>query len=144
MKFIGKLLVITALLAGFNLQQIANAAPASLTNSSQSGKDTAKGNVTTRSHLQAGNSKAKVPEAKSESANAATAAIAGNPSSQININSADAEQLAQFLSGIGRKKAEAIVNYREQFGPFTDAEQLLEVPGIGPSFLERNNARLKM
>ncbi|CNL39156.1 ComEA family DNA-binding protein [Yersinia proxima] len=136
MKFIGKLLVITALLAGFNIPPLAYAAPNSsqdkVLNPSVPGKATTKVNAVS-----------KIPEKATHDKMVVTA-TAGNLPSQININSADAEELAQSLSGIGRKKAEAIVNYREQFGFFTDAEQLLEVPGIGPSFLERNRTKLKM
>ncbi|EMU5279326.1 ComEA family DNA-binding protein [Yersinia enterocolitica] len=136
MKFIGKLFVITTLLAGFNIQPLAYAAPSSsegkILNPSVPGKATTKANTVS-----------KTPEKATHDKMVVTA-TAGNLQSQININSADAEQLAQSLSGIGRKKAEAIVNYREQFGFFTDAEQLLEVPGIGPSFLERNRSKLRM
>ncbi|TQI79220.1 competence protein ComEA [Serratia fonticola] len=63
---------------------------------------------------------------------------------QVSINQADAEELASVLNGVGLKKAEAIVRYREQNGPFTEVEQLQEVPGIGPSLVERNRKRLKM
>ncbi|ENC7788687.1 ComEA family DNA-binding protein [Yersinia enterocolitica] len=136
MKFIGKLFVITTLLAGFNIQPLAYAAPSSsegkILNPSVPGKATTKANTVS-----------KTPEKATHDKMVVTA-TAGNLQSQININSADAEELAQSLSGIGRKKAEAIVNYREQFGFFTDAEQLLEVPGIGPSFLERNRSKLRM
>lgn len=62
----------------------------------------------------------------------------------VSINDADAEELASKLNGVGMKKAEAIVRYREQNGPFTQVEQLQEVPGIGPALLEKNRARLKM
>lgn len=62
----------------------------------------------------------------------------------VNINEADAEELASILNGVGMKKAEAIVRYREQNGPFTQVEQLQEVPGIGPTLIEKNRARLKM
>lgn len=62
----------------------------------------------------------------------------------VSINQADAEQLASILKGVGLKKAEGIVRYREQNGPFTQIEQLQEVPGIGPALFERNRARLKM
>ena len=51
----------------------------------------------------------------------------------VSINQATAEQLAAALSGVGLKKAEGIVRYREQNGPFTQVEQLQEVPGIGPA-----------
>lgn len=62
----------------------------------------------------------------------------------VSINQADAEQLARVLKGVGLKKAESIVRYREQNGPFTQVDQLQEVPGIGPALFERNRARLKM
>lgn len=63
---------------------------------------------------------------------------------KVNINQADAEELARILNGVGIKKAEAIVRYREQNGPFTQVEQLQEVPGIGPSLVTRNRDRMKM
>lgn len=63
---------------------------------------------------------------------------------QVSINQADAEALATVLNGVGLKKAEAIVRYREQNGPFSEIDQLQEVPGIGPSLVERNRDRLKM
>ena len=56
---------------------------------------------------------------------------------EININQADAETLAQ-LKGVGDKKAEAIVAWRDANGPFTSAEQLLEVKGIGQAILAQN------
>ncbi|ORM67887.1 ComEA family DNA-binding protein [Pantoea rwandensis] len=63
---------------------------------------------------------------------------------QISINQATAEQLAAGMNGIGLKKAQAIVNYREQYGPFSAIEQLKEIPGIGNALVERNLARLKL
>ncbi len=56
----------------------------------------------------------------------------------VNVNAADAQTLAKELNGIGLKKAELIVAYREQFGPFTAVEQLLEVKGVGEKTLEKN------
>lgn len=141
MKFIGKLFVITTLFISLNIHQIASAAPVSAESGSQD-KMLSKPLRSTTDN--AGKKPAKVAESKSESAKTIASGSIENQSGQININSANAEQLAQFLSGIGRKKAEAIVNYREQFGSFTDAEQLLEVPGIGLSFLEKNGNKLKM
>lgn len=63
---------------------------------------------------------------------------------QVSINQATAEQLSAALNGVGLKKAQAIVNYREQYGPFSDIQQLGEVPGIGNALIERNAARLKL
>lgn len=59
----------------------------------------------------------------------------------ININTADVDTLAQ-LKGIGAKKAQAIVAWREANGEFTTVEQLLEIKGIGASILDANRARL--
>ncbi|MBN6711089.1 helix-hairpin-helix domain-containing protein [Haemophilus haemoglobinophilus] len=63
-------------------------------------------------------------------------------SDKLNINTATAEEIKQALVGIGSKKAEAIVEYREKFGNFTSAEQLLEVKGIGKATLEKNRDRI--
>ncbi len=65
-------------------------------------------------------------------------------SERLSINSATADQLAAALNGVGLKKAEAIVSYREKYGNFTQLEQLTEVPGIGRALLERNLDRLKL
>ena len=51
-------------------------------------------------------------------------------SQTININAADAETLAQ-LPGIGKGKANAIVQFREQNGAFLSVEDIKEVKGIG-------------
>ncbi|MBC8949166.1 MULTISPECIES: ComEA family DNA-binding protein [Xenorhabdus] len=60
----------------------------------------------------------------------------------VNINTANAEELAKELNGIGAKKAQAIIEYREKYGPFTAIEQLQEVQGIGPIFIEKNRDKL--
>ncbi|PXF31194.1 hypothetical protein WH50_11195 [Pokkaliibacter plantistimulans] len=56
----------------------------------------------------------------------------------VNINTATAEELAKALNGVGQKKAEAIVAWRAEHGPFTSAEQLSEVKGIGEALIARN------
>jgi len=61
---------------------------------------------------------------------------------KVNVNTATAAEIQSKLVGIGAKKAEAIVQYREKHGNFTAAEQLLEVQGIGKATLEKNRERL--
>jgi competence protein ComEA len=61
---------------------------------------------------------------------------------KININTADAETLASELIGIGSSKAEAIVSYRKEHGPFESIESLTAVKGIGEKVLEDNADRL--
>ncbi|MBN3081449.1 helix-hairpin-helix domain-containing protein [Pectobacterium polaris] len=63
---------------------------------------------------------------------------------KVSINAASAADLAEIMNGVGLKKAEAIVTYREQNGPFTQIDQLTEVPGIGAALVERNLSRLKL
>ena len=63
-------------------------------------------------------------------------------SDKLNINTATVSEIQKVLTGIGAKKAEAIVQYREKHGNFTSAEQLLEVQGIGKATLERNRDRI--
>lgn len=55
----------------------------------------------------------------------------------VNINSADAKTIADALNGIGPSKADAIIKYREEHGPFKTPEDLLEVSGIGEKTLEK-------
>jgi competence protein ComEA len=66
-----------------------------------------------------------------------------NAESMVHLNSATREELMS-LSGIGEKKADAILLYRKQVGRFTSVEQLLEVKGIGPKTLEKNRHRLSL
>ncbi|RFA36352.1 hypothetical protein CAI16_04815 [Virgibacillus dokdonensis] len=55
--------------------------------------------------------------------------------SKIRINQATVEEI-EALNGIGPAKAEAIVQYRDENGPFQQIEDLLEVSGIGEKTLE--------
>ncbi len=61
---------------------------------------------------------------------------AHNDDEKVAINTADATTLVQ-LPGIGPAKAEAIISYRDENGPFTDIADLVQVPGIGPKSFEQ-------
>jgi len=55
----------------------------------------------------------------------------------VNINTASEAELAEQLPGIGPVKAGAIVDYREQNGPFATVDDIVNVSGIGPATLEK-------
>ena len=57
------------------------------------------------------------------------------PDEVIDLNAADAYDLDR-LPGIGPAKAEAILTYREEHGPFQSVDDLLSVSGIGEVTLE--------
>ncbi len=54
----------------------------------------------------------------------------------VSLNSATAQQLDD-LPGVGPATAAAIIGHRERNGPFASVDDLLAVPGIGPSKLAR-------
>jgi competence protein ComEA helix-hairpin-helix repeat region len=58
--------------------------------------------------------------------------------SPVNINHASAEKIASSLSGIGQKKAEAIVAYRKEHGDFKHVADLTHVKGVGSKTLAKN------
>ena len=55
---------------------------------------------------------------------------------KININSASEEEL-QNITGIGPSKASAIIQYREEQGPFSSVEDLMNISGIGEKTFEK-------
>jgi len=66
------------------------------------------------------------------------------PLEAVDINTASAAELARELSGIGKIKAQRIVEYREKMGGFVSLEQLTEVRGIGPKTLARNRDKIEI
>lgn len=66
----------------------------------------------------------------------------GRSQNQVNINTADAKTLDDTLLGIGLQKAEAIVAYRKQHGPFKSVDGLDQVKGIGSKTIDNNRARM--
>jgi len=61
----------------------------------------------------------------------------------IHLNKSTAEQL-MTLKGIGKKKAQAIILYREKMGDFKSIEDLVKVKGIGEKLLIDNKSKLKI
>jgi competence protein ComEA len=66
-------------------------------------------------------------------------AVAAEP---LDLNTADADLIAETMLGVGPQKAVEIVRYREQHGPFTSLEALGQVKGIGPQTIEQNRERV--
>jgi competence protein ComEA len=64
--------------------------------------------------------------------------------SPVNVNTADAKTIASSLKGVGPAKAQAIVTYREQHGPYKTQDDLLKVKGLGPKILEMNKQDIQL
>ena len=60
---------------------------------------------------------------------------------KVNINTASVDQLMD-LDRVGAKYAERIVEYREQYGPFSAPEDIMKVKGIGQKTWEANKDRI--
>jgi len=58
--------------------------------------------------------------------------------SSVNINTAGADELSTMLKGVGSKRAQAIVAYRNANGDFTSADQLVNVKGVGEKMVANN------
>ena len=61
---------------------------------------------------------------------------------KININTAPPKVLSGKVKGIGTKRAEAIVAYREAHGAYSNFEELAQVKGISKRFVEANKKQL--
>ena len=62
---------------------------------------------------------------------------------KLDLNRADVAALME-LPGIGQSKAEAIVGYREEHGPFSQAEDLMKVEGIKEGVFNKIKDRIKV
>jgi competence protein ComEA len=68
-------------------------------------------------------------------------AVPSQPTATLDLNAASITEL-DALPGIGPAKAAAILQYREQHGPFASIDELERVPGFGPSAVSRLRSRL--
>ncbi|HHP7909793.1 ComEA family DNA-binding protein [Acinetobacter baumannii] len=62
---------------------------------------------------------------------------------QIHLNQATVSEFQQ-LKGVGEKKAQAIVEYRQKNGSFKNIDEIKNVKGIGPAIFEKNKSRLAL
>jgi competence protein ComEA len=60
----------------------------------------------------------------------------------VDINTASAEVLADTIDGVGVKRAQAIIEFRESNGPFASLDGLLAIRGIGLRVLDKARDRL--
>ena len=76
-----------------------------------------------------------ITEENSGKGSSTNTSVSNSKQGTININTATLEEL-QTIKGIGKKKAEAILQYRKEHGAFRTKEDLLQVKGIGKKALE--------
>ncbi|OFK58507.1 hypothetical protein HMPREF2811_05630 [Globicatella sp. HMSC072A10] len=62
---------------------------------------------------------------------------------KININVADVAELT-LLPGIGEKKAQAIIDYREEYGSYQTIEDLMNVSGIGQKTFDKLSSMISV
>lgn len=62
---------------------------------------------------------------------------------KIDLNTATASMLSNSIKGIGKKRAEAIVSYREAHGAFHEVAELSAVKGLGKTFVNKHLDELK-
>ena len=80
----------------------------------------------------------QAPSALAEEQSVPAKPVVTSSAARVNINTADAQTLAANLKGVGEARAAEIVRYREAYGPFASADELVEVSGIGNSTLDMN------
>lgn len=62
----------------------------------------------------------------------------------VDINTADATTLARELNGVGPARAQAIVAYRTEHGPFKSVDDLALVKNLPRKIIEANRENLRM
>ena len=78
----------------------------------------------------------KIGKASGDNQQPTSDSAGGSADSRINLNTADVSQLTT-LTGVGESKALAIIAYREENGPFTSVEDIMNVPGIKEGTYEK-------
>ncbi|VAX45909.1 ComEA family DNA-binding protein [Acinetobacter calcoaceticus] len=85
----------------------------------------------------------KLSMQQSSHSNVSKSTIMTDSSGQVHLNQANIDEL-QKLKGIGEKKAQAIVEYRQKNGGFKNIDEFKNVKGIGPAIFEKNKPRLSL
>ena len=61
----------------------------------------------------------------------------------VEVNTASGE-LLQYVSGLSSRMADSVVKYREEKGPFSSRNDLLNVPGMGPKSFQQSAGFLRI
>jgi len=59
----------------------------------------------------------------------------------VDINHADAKQIAKHMKGVGPKRAQAIIDYRKLHGRFHQLSELTRVKGISQKAFKRYSSQ---
>lgn len=84
-----------------------------------------------------------LPAAKNDASKSTSSNGSSSSTEQVHLNSATVEDL-QKLNGVGQKKAEQIIEYRDQNGGFKQIEDLTKVTGIGEKTFEKLKDQLAL
>ena len=71
-----------------------------------------------------------------------TASQIAKARSDVHVNRASADELAEALIGVGPAKAKAIVAWRQSHGAFKSLDDLGQVKGVGPAILKQNKSHI--
>ena len=83
-----------------------------------------------------GENAASVASNTGQSSTLGTSEVASQKGNKVNLNTADLSEL-QTISGIGQKRAQDILDYREANGKFNSVDDLKNVSGVGAKTLEK-------
>lgn len=79
---------------------------------------------------------ASIASGAGQSSTSGTSEVASQKGNKVNLNTADLSEL-QTISGIGQKRAQDILEYREANGKFNSVDDLKNVSGVGAKTLEK-------
>ena len=61
---------------------------------------------------------------------------------KINLNTAELAKIIGSFKGVGKKRAQAVIDYRKKHDGIKSIEELAQVKGFGKHFVEQNHDKL--